>query len=103
MIKLFKTIREMLKDSRYLATMKEQNDLLRATLEKEREQKVETEQEKYQKRKQNYLRPVNEMKDFVRSHYEVRHNVVTDVYEYRRRADGPEAQFVMIEDRKSVV
>ena len=100
MIKLFKTIREMLKDSRYLATMKEQNDLLRATLEKEREQKVETEQEKYQKRKQNYLRPVNEMKDFVRSHYEVRHNVVTDVYEYRRRADGPEAPFVMIDKRQ---
>ena len=45
MIKMFKTIREMLKDSRYLATMKEQNDLLRATLEKEREQKAETDLE----------------------------------------------------------
>lgn len=97
---MFKTIREMLKDSRYLATMKEQNDLLRATLEKEREQKAETDLEKYQKRKQNYLRPVNEMKEFVRSHYEVRHNVVTDVYEYRRREDGLEAPFVMIDKRQ---
>lgn len=97
---MFKAIREMLKDSRYLATMKEQNDLLRATLEKEREQKAETDLEKYQKRKQNYLRPVNEMKEFVRSHYEVRHNVVTDVYEYRRREDGLEAPFVMIDKRQ---
>ena len=39
----------------------------------------------YEQRKQFMLMPVREMKQFVADTFEVRHNVITDVYEFRRR------------------
>ena len=39
----------------------------------------------YEQRKQYFLMPVREMKEFVANTFEVRHNVITDVYEFRRR------------------
>ena len=39
----------------------------------------------YEQRKQLLLMPVREMKQFVADTFEVRHNVITDVYEFRRK------------------
>ena len=39
----------------------------------------------YEQRKQYFLMPVREMKQFVSDAFEVRHNVITDVYEFRRK------------------
>ena len=44
----------------------------------------------YEQRKQLLLMPVREMKQYVTNTFEVRHNVVTDVYEFRRK-EGDEA------------
>jgi predicted P-loop ATPase len=41
----------------------------------------------YEQRKQYFLMPVREMKKFVADTFEVRHNVITDVYEFRRKKD----------------
>lgn len=41
----------------------------------------------YEQRKQYFLMPVREMKQFVASTFEVRHNVITDVYEFRRKTE----------------
>ena len=42
----------------------------------------------YEQRKQYFLMPVREMKQFVANTFEVRHNVITDVYEFRRKGDN---------------
>ncbi|MCR5513398.1 MAG: DUF3874 domain-containing protein [Prevotella sp.] len=42
----------------------------------------------YEQRKQLLLMPVREMKQYVANTFEVRHNVVTDVYEFRRKEGG---------------
>lgn len=42
----------------------------------------------YEQRKQLLLMPVREMKQYVTNTFEVRHNVVTDVYEFRRKEGG---------------
>ena len=44
----------------------------------------------YEQRKKLLLMPVREMKQYVTNTFEVRHNVVTDVYEFRRK-EGDEA------------
>ena len=44
----------------------------------------------YEQRKQYFLMPVREMKQFVSNTFEVRHNVITDVYEFRRK-EGDES------------
>lgn len=104
MMQVLKSFREVLNNSMYLAELKEQNGLLRqeiTEMEKLREadyetmkaefetekQKQKTDKEaKYRERQMAYLRPQYEMKDYVRATWEMRHNVVTDVYEYRRRS-----------------
>lgn len=96
MIKVLKGFREVLNNSTYLAELREQNGLLRQEiskieLQREADQvKVKADKEaKYRERQMAYLRPQYEMKDYVRATWEMRHNVVTDVYEYRRRPDQP--------------
>ena len=42
----------------------------------------------YNQRKQYFLLPIREMKEYVSRTYDVRHNVITDVYEFRRKEDG---------------
>ena len=41
----------------------------------------------YEQRKQYFLMPVREMKQFVANTFEVRHNVITDVYEFRQKTE----------------
>ena len=41
---------------------------------------------RYAERQQAMLRPIHDMAAFVSSNYEFRHNVVRDIYEYRRRS-----------------
>ncbi len=102
MMQVFKGFREVLNNSMYLAELKEQNGLLRqeiSAIERQREadrEKVKVEAEKkkadkeakYRERQMAYLRPQYEMKNYVRATWELRHNVVTDVYEFHRRPCG---------------
>ena len=45
----------------------------------------------YEQRMQYMLMPIRQMKQYVSENFEVRHNVITDVYEYRRKP-GEKAQ-----------
>ena len=96
MMQVLKSFREVLNNSMYLVELKEQNGLLRQEItemeklrEKDREKQKTDKEAKYRERQMAYLRPQYEMKDYVRATWEMRHNVVTDVYEYRRRPDQP--------------
>lgn len=42
----------------------------------------------YEQRKQLLLMPVREMKQYVADNFDVRHNVITDVYEFRRKTEA---------------
>jgi predicted P-loop ATPase len=84
MMNVMRGFREVLNNSTYLAELKEQNGLLRQQLQKQKTDK----ESKYRDRQMAYLRPQYEMKDYVRATWEMCHNVVTDVYEYRRKAEG---------------
>ena len=52
----------------------------------------------YEKRQQSMLKPIHDMADFVASNYDFRHNVVRDVYEYRRK--GEEGAWKMVDNRQ---
>lgn len=93
MIKELRFVGEMLKNSTCLATLKEQNDLLRQQLNKQKKEH----EDRYQQRQQSMLRPQQEMKQWVAANYEMRHNVVTDVYEYRHAG---EQQWTIIDRRQ---
>ncbi len=99
--------KKMWRHSESVDTQKEQDDLLLERLKQvecdlER-MKAETEsvkeQEKgstaksknrYEERQQAMLRPVHDMAQFVMENFEFRHNIVRDLYEYRRKggSDG---------------
>lgn len=81
MIKELKCLGEMLKNSTYLADLKEQNNLLR---QKMKQQKINVEI-RYMQRQHYLLKPQQEMKKWLTENYEMRHNVVNDVYEYRHK------------------
>ena len=81
MYKELKCLGEMLKNSTYLADLKEQNDLLR---QKMKQQKNNPEN-LYLQRQHFMLRPQQDMKRWVTENYDMRHNIVTDVYEYRHK------------------
>ena len=101
MLKELKIVGEMLKNSTLLADLREQNDLLRKQIEQvEDAQKLDAEKHRgdlerqtkdremrYQERQHQLLRPQQDMKQWMAGTYEMRHNVVTDVYEYRRKGD----------------
>lgn len=96
MIKVLKGFREVLNNSTYLAELKEQNGLLRQKItemeklrETDREMQKSDKEAKYRERQMAFLRPQYEMKDYVRATWEMRHNVVTDVYEFRRNTEEP--------------
>ena len=99
MIKEIKLVGEMLKNSKLLAEMKEQNDLLSMKVENmenalkaenmESAQKPQTangswrsdsekhkaeREERYQERQQSMLRPQQEMRAFVAQTYDMRHD-----------------------------
>ena len=93
-----KSIIKLLDDTKYVTAIEKQNALLQQkndllqekalllqqNLQKERTEKEEDEESKYQKRSRNYLRPINDMTTWLLQHYEFRYNVITDVFEYRK-------------------
>lgn len=91
---------KMLHRTKFVAALEDQNVLLRDKLNIVETQKEDDEESKYIRRSKSYLRPVNDMDTFVNEHYEVRHNVVTDVYEYRSKADGKEAPFKVVDENE---
>lgn len=63
-------------------------------------------QQRYAERQQSMLRPIHDMAAFVRANYEFRHNVVRDIYEYRRKVDegasGGEAPAWQMVDKRQL-
>lgn len=82
-----KTIKRMLDDTQYIAALEEQNSLLKENLQKEKKEGLADEEQKYQKRSKNYLRPINDMQKWLIENYEFRYNVITDVFEYRKKKE----------------
>lgn len=94
------TLKRLIDDTQYIAALEKQNDLLRQSLQqekgnllqekarqqKEKEDSIHDEEAKYQKRCQNYLRPIDDMQKWLLAHYEFRYNVITDVFEYRKKS-----------------
>ena len=106
------------KQSVSVDAMKEQNSLLLKRLEKVEsellEMKVEYKstdsqvadgksattkaKDRYEERQQQMLRPIHDMATFVIENFEFRHNIVRDLYEYRRK--GSENVWKLIDKRQ---
>ena len=97
-----RTLKRLIDDTQYVAALEKQNDLLKENLQqekdnlqkqqedfrKEKEQKVADEEALYKKRSRNYLRPIADMQKWLLENYEFRYNVITDVFEYRKKAEA---------------
>ena len=97
-----RTLKRLIDDTQYVAALEKQNDLLKENLQqekdnlqkqqedfrKEKEQKVTDEEAQYKKRSRNYLRPIADMQKWLLENYEFRYNVITDVFEYRKKAEA---------------
>ena len=89
----------MLDDTQYIAALEKQNALLKENLQQQKEnlkKEVEDrqqekanrkrdEEEQYRKRSHNYLRPIDDMQQWLLANYDFRYNVITDVFEYRKK------------------
>lgn len=96
-----RTLKRLIDDTHYVAALEKQNDLLKENLQqekdnlqkqkedfrKEKEQKVADEEAQYKKRSRNYLRPIADMQKWLLENYEFRYNVITDVFEYRKKTE----------------
>ena len=103
-MKIKETIKKLIDNTQYVAALEEQNALLKENLQQEqknlREEKEnrlkekahqETDEEtKYQMRSRNYIRPIADMQKWLLAHYDFRYNVITDVFEYRKKWDANE-------------
>lgn len=104
-MKIKNILKKLIDGTKYIAALEKQNKLLQQNLlqekdnllqekarqQKEKETEANDEEAKYQKRCQNYLRPIDDMQSWLLDHYEFRYNVITDVFEYRKKvklADG---------------
>lgn len=110
------TIKRMLDDTQYIAALEKQNHLLQQNLQqekanlqntkdehqKEKEELLMDEEAKYQKRSHNYLRPIDDMQKWLLAHYDFRYNVITDVFEYRKKDGGNEAKNFEIIDKYAI-
>jgi len=93
------TLKRLIDNTQYVAALEKQNHLLKENLrqekdnlqkqledfQKEKEQECIDEEVKYQKRSRNYLRPIDDMQKWLLENYEFRYNVITDVFEYRKK------------------
>ena len=96
-----RTLKRLIDDTQYVAALEKQNDLLKENLQqekdnlqkqkenfrKEKEQKIADEEAQYKKRSRNYLRPIADMQKWLLENYEFRYNVITDVFEYRKKTE----------------
>ena len=93
--------------------VKEQNNVLLERLERveselselriDPEQKpvachIESAKDRYEERQQQMLRPIHDMAVFVMENFEFRHNIVRDLYEYRRK--GTEGRWKLVDKRQ---
>ena len=90
----------MLGDMKCRVALEDQNVLLRAQLDALKNNKKEDETNRRELSAQRYLWPIEKMKDFVADTYEFRRNIITDVDEYRRKADGADAKYLVINERE---
>ena len=101
------------KHSVSLDAVKEQNNVLLERLERveselsglrtDPEQKpvachIESAKDRYEERQQQMLRPIHDMAGFVMENFEFRHNIVRDLYEYRRK--GTEGRWKLVNKRQ---
>lgn len=99
MIELFNLTKKLAECNTYIQQLESKNELLEQHIElaeqqheaeEAQRQKAAAQQQasaasRYEQRKEAYLRPIQEMAEFIGREYEFRHNVVRDSYEYRRR------------------
>lgn len=99
MFEIFNLTKKLAECNTYIQQLEAKNGLLEqhielaeqqhkaeeAQREKALSQKEASAANRYEQRKEAYLRPVREMAGFISREYEFRHNVVLDSYEYRRR------------------
>lgn len=97
-----RTLKRLIDDTQYVAALEKQNDLLKENLQQEKDNlqkqkedfrkekvlKVADEEAQYMKRSRNYLRPIADMQKWLLENYEFRYNVITDVFEYRKKAEA---------------
>ena len=57
-----------------------------------------TKRDRYEERQQAMLRPVHDMAQFVMDNFEFRHNIVRDLYEYRRK--GRDGEWKLVDNRQ---
>lgn len=102
--------KRMWKHSGSESTLEDPNVLLRERLEKvegaiakltetearhgNRPVSKATAQNRYEERQQAMLQPIHDMAQFVVEHYEFRHNIVRDLYEYRLKGSDDEWKLV---------
>lgn len=86
-MKLKNTMKRLFQDTQYMAALERQNELLKENLKKEKDDKTADELEQYRRRSRSYLRPVNEMTEWMLENYDFRYNIVTDVFEFRRKGE----------------
>ena len=91
-----KTIKRLIDDTQYVAALEKQNDLLQQSLKQEKTHKEVDEEAQYQKRSRNYLRPIDDMTKWLLDHYEFRYNVITDIFEYRKKMPVEYSDFEII-------
>jgi predicted P-loop ATPase len=96
---LFKFTKE-LGDIRCRVALEDQNNLLREKIKIIENKKIKDETDRRELSAQRNLWPIKKMKVFVSKTYEFRRNVITDVDEYRRVADGEKAKFSVINERE---
>lgn len=80
-------MKRLFQDTQYMAALERQNELLKENLKKEKADKTADELEQYRRRSRSYLRPVNEMTEWMLENYDFRYNIVTDVFEFRRKGE----------------
>ena len=87
------TIKRMLDDTQYIAALEKQNALLKENLQQEKvnlqKEKENHKQEKanqkldeeaqYHKRSHSYLRPIDDMQQWLLAHYDFRYNVINTI------------------------
>ncbi len=91
------TIKRLIDDTQYIAAIEKQNALLQKNLQQEKDnlqqekcKKSIDEEAQYHKRSRNYLRPIDDMQKWLLAHYDFRYNVITDVFEYRKKMESIE-------------
>ncbi len=95
---LFRLTEKLLECNKYISQLEAQNKLLHDNLLLTAQNQRKSEQQKYENRKRQFLRPIHEMADYIDHAFEFRHDVIRDTYEYRLR--GQDDDWLPVDERQ---